>query len=436
MSEATLHPPGPEAPPASWVTQNLKHNFLVNVIDGSFFGFAIGFASFITILPLFVSTMTDSALLIGLIPAIHNAGWQLPQLFMAQRVARQPRFKPMVLALTVQERLPFLGLAGVAWWMGSVGQRWALLLTFLLITWQGLGAGLTANGWQSMIAKIIPPDRRGSFIGVQASAANVLASISAVAAGFLLEKLPSPLDFTLCFLLATVFMGVSWYFLALTREPATPPPEKSPDAPGFWNALRQILRRDRNFRWYLLARIVLQFGTIGFAFYTVYAVRFHHVGEGEVGIMTGVLLATQILANPIMGWLGDRWNRRKLSEIGMLAAAGSGLLAWLAPNPAWFYLVFILCGIANVSIWTVGMAMTMEFGQESERPMYIGLANTLTAPANILAPLLGGWMANLAGYPAAFQISVVGALCSVAIFHWLVTDPRRPAAGSPVEASQ
>jgi len=68
--------------------------------------------------------------------------------------------------------------------------------------------------------------------------------------------------------------------------------------------------------------------------------------------------------------------------------------------------------------------------------MYFGLANTLTAPANILAPLIGGWLANLAGYPAAFQVSIVGALCSVAIFHWLVSDPRRPAPNEQTEVAQ
>lgn len=56
------------------IQKNLKHNLIVNLLDGGFFGFAMGFSSFVTILPLFVSTMTHSALLIGLIPAIHNAG--------------------------------------------------------------------------------------------------------------------------------------------------------------------------------------------------------------------------------------------------------------------------------------------------------------------------------------------------------------------------
>ena len=66
----------------------LRHNLVFNLLDGAFFGFGLGFASFSTILPLFVSTMTNSALLIGLIPAIHNVGWQFPQLLTAKRISR------------------------------------------------------------------------------------------------------------------------------------------------------------------------------------------------------------------------------------------------------------------------------------------------------------------------------------------------------------
>ena len=73
---------------ADFVRKNLKHNLIVNIADGSFFGFGIGISSFSTIIPLFVSTLTNSAILIGLIPAIHNMGWQLPQLFTAQKISR------------------------------------------------------------------------------------------------------------------------------------------------------------------------------------------------------------------------------------------------------------------------------------------------------------------------------------------------------------
>src|SRR5512137_1591046 len=140
------------------VRKHLRYNLTVNLLDGGFFGLGWGFGSIGTILPLFVSRMTSSALLIGLIPAIHAVGWQLPQLFMANSVSRLRRYKPMVMWLTINERLPYLGLALIAWFAAGLGVKAALVLSFLLIIWQGLGAGFTANGWQSMLAKIIPSE--------------------------------------------------------------------------------------------------------------------------------------------------------------------------------------------------------------------------------------------------------------------------------------
>lgn len=414
--------------------KNLRHNLLVNIFDGAFFGMGIGFASFVTILPLFVSTLTDSAILIGLVPAIHNVGWQLPQVFTARWVARQKRYKPLTLFLTIQERLPFLGLALVALALPSLGVKWALILSFVMFVWQGLGAGLTANPWQSLIAKIIPSERRGTFFGLQAGAANLLASVSAILAGMILEGFVSPLNYAGCFLLAFIAMIVSWIFLALTRESAiTPRPDDALTSPSrFWASLGDILRRDRNFRWFLVARTVSFLATMGFAFYSVYAVKAHGVGEMKVGGMTATLLGVAIVANVVTGWIGDRWSRKMILEGGMVAACMSALLAWWAPTPGWFYLVFGLAAITNVSIWTVGMSTILEFGSEAERPSYIGLANTLVAPASILAPFLGGWLADLAGYTATFAASAVSAVAAVLIFHLLVREPRQARVIEPV----
>ena len=112
------------------VRKHLRHNVTVNLLDGAFFGLGWGFGSIGTIVPLFVSRMTNSALLIGLIPAIHAVGWQLPQLFMANSVSRLRRYKPMVMLMTINERLPYLGLALVAWFLVSLGVKAALILTF------------------------------------------------------------------------------------------------------------------------------------------------------------------------------------------------------------------------------------------------------------------------------------------------------------------
>lgn len=407
------------------IRQNLKHNLTVNLMDGGLFGVALGFASFSTILPLFVASMTDSATLIGLVPAIHSAGWLLPQLFTASRVARLRRYLRTVLWMTIHERIPFLGFAIVALLLPFIGLNAGLILTFLLLIWQGLGGGFTANAWTSMISKIIPPESRGTFFGMQAGLANLFISGSAIGAGYLLDSLASPWDFAACFFLASVFFAVSWFALAATREPEDTQKIIPEEETHFWDDAKKVLSRDRNFNWFLVVRVLSQFATMGFSFYIVYALREFNMTPVMAGYLTATLTVSQTVANIGMGWVGDKVGHRAMLILGAIAAFLSAVLAWNAASIAWFYPIFILAGITNVSLWTISMTMTVDFGTETNRPIYIGLAQTLTAPATIIAPILGGWIADSAGFIPTFTISTILSLVMIGILVVLVKDPRK-----------
>src|SRR5215207_2593384 len=405
--------------------KHLRYNIIVNLLDGGFFGVAIGFASFGTILPLFVASMTESATLIGLVPAIHAAGWLLPQLFTANHTAKLRRYKRTVLMMTIHERIPFLGFAVVALLLPKIGLQAGLVVTFLFLIWQGLGGGFTANSWTSMISKIMPPESRGTFFGTQAAVANLFISAAAVGAGYLLNAFDSPLDFVSCFLIASLFFTISWIFLALTREPADHEKVVEENPLPFWHGAGRILQRDKNFSWFLSARILSQFGTMGFVFYIVYALRRFEMDVVTAGYLTATLTVSQMVANASMGWLGDRVGHRLMLIVGAASALLSSLLAWFAPSLAWFFPIFVLSGFANVAIWTNGMTMTVDFSGEKERPFYIGLAQTLTAPATILAPLIGGWIADTQGFVSTFAWSSLLAVVMLAILIFLVKEPRK-----------
>jgi MFS family permease len=332
-------------------------------------------------------------------------------------------YKPAVLLMTIQERVPYLGLVLAAWVLPIYGIKVALPLAFFMLIWQGLGAGLTANPWQSMIAKIIPSESRGTFFGAQAAMANILISFSAIGAGYLLDILNSPLDFMLCFLFTSIAMGLSYFFLYLTREPEDTEKELPAENHQFWESARSILRKDTNFSWFLVFRFIYQFAAMGFAFYIVYGLRAFNMDAVTAGYLTATLTISQTVANIGMGWLGDRLGHRSMLIAGAIAVALSSFAAWAAPSIGWLYLVFVLSGLANVSFWTVGMAMTVQFGSEAERPIYIGLSNTLIAPATILAPILGGWIADVAGYQTTFLLSAVGGLLTALVLVFLVKNP-------------
>jgi len=421
----TIQAMSPPHPNEQFIQRNLRNNFTVNMLDGGFFGMALGFASFITIIPLFVSQMTDSALLIGLIPAIHSAGWQLPQLLTADQLSRVKRFKPSVLWATIHERLPILGLAGVAWFLPQMNTQTALALTFLLLIWQGLGGGFTANAWTNLVSKIIPANLHGTFFGMQTAAFTGMEAIAAILAGLILERFDSPLDFTICFLAAVLAMVISYFTLMLAREPDATPQATNELPSNFWKESRRILRSNRNFVTFLGVRSLSQFATMALSFYTIYAVWHFGVSEFTAGVMTTSFLVANILASLVMGRLADRWSPRMVMSLGALGASLSALTAWLAPSATWFYLALILASTGIVATWTIPVPLTNQFSSESERPFYIGLSNSLTAPSAILAPILGGWLADVFGFQATFFVSTVSGLLMAAILFFVMEDPLR-----------
>ncbi|MBZ0298029.1 MAG: MFS transporter [Anaerolineae bacterium] len=416
------------------ILDKLRHNFVVNLLDGAFFGFGMGFASFVTVIPLFVNSITDSTTIIGLISALHLIGWQLPQLFTASQVVGLRRFKPMVMRRTFHERWPFFGLAVVALLIPVMDRQLALALIFLMALWQSFGGGVTATAWQSMISKIIPEARRGTFFGAQSAAANLLAAISAVMAGTLLVTLDYPTNFAACFAIAGISMIISWIFLWRAYEPEHEPRVVTQSQGDFWRSVRDILRRDVNFRWFMVARILAQLSYMAVGFYTIYAVRIYSMNEQTAGVMTGVLLLGVTIANPLIGWMGDRYGHRRMLTLGSIVMTLSVAVAIFASDVSWFYVVFGLAGFAQAVLWTTTMAMTVEFGEEDERPYYIGLANTLTAPTTILSPILGGWLVDALGFHSMFTVAVVAGVLAVVVLQTTVLDPRRlrPAVPTPI----
>ncbi|MGB1288234.1 MAG: MFS transporter, partial [Aggregatilineales bacterium] len=256
------------------VNTDVRHNVTVNLLDGAFFGLGLGISSYTTILPLFIALMTDSAMLVGLVAAMHAIGWQFPQLFTSGLVSRQRRYKPAVVLLTSIERLPYFALALLALALPVLSNNVALILTFPVIVLLAFGGGFTATAWQSMLGKIIPPRILGRFYGAQSATANLLLSVGAVIAGFILGENPQHTDFALCFMLSGIFMCVSWVFIALSRETPHEPLEKQKRNSGEFRAkIMQMLNQDSNLRWFMVARVLALFAQTAIGFYAIYGAK-------------------------------------------------------------------------------------------------------------------------------------------------------------------
>src|SRR5215204_3548405 len=75
--------------PEAW--RNQGHNFRFGVANGILFSVAEAFYAPTVVLPWFINNLGGSNALIGVLPAIINGGWFLPQLFIASRIQHLPR---------------------------------------------------------------------------------------------------------------------------------------------------------------------------------------------------------------------------------------------------------------------------------------------------------------------------------------------------------
>jgi MFS family permease len=406
--------------------RRFRRNMVANVSDGTLWLFGFAFLSAATILPVYFVHLSSSTFLLGLIPAMLDLGWFLPQLFTAQHVEQLPRKKPLVALLGFIERLPFLLMAGGALWFARLPQAIAVTLFFVLMAMRSLASGLVATPWQEMIARVIPVRWRGRFFGLSNGLGGALGLVGSAIAAVLLAELPYPENFALCFLIGFIFTGLSWVALLFTVEPAQPPLPR-PVATSYRKRLFAILRDDHNFREYLISRSAGYMGGMASGFFAVYGVERFQLADAQAAIFTAVMSAAGMLSNALWGFMGDRRGHKLAMECST-ALWAVALLVALAARSVWvYYTVFALVGAANAGFILSDLSITMEFGPEAQRPTYIGLARTLSAPFLFVAPLIGGAVAQVSGYAWMFGLALALTLTSLVLLRQRVTEPRHHA---------
>ena len=66
----------------------------------------------------------------------------------------------------------------------------------------------------------------------------------------------------------------------------------------------------------------------------------------------------------------------------------------------------------------------MEFSSETDRPTYIGMSKTLTGPFLLIAPVLGGVLVQLWGYPTMFMTALIISMVAFVVIKFFVVEPR------------
>ena len=192
---------------------------------------------------------------------------------------------------------------------------------------------------------------------------------------------------------------------------------------------------------FLLASIALWF--IGYngvtTWFSVYAAESWNMTLGQANTCLTIATAGAIVTYIPSGNVASKLGRRKTIRFGTLLLSGSFAAAFVytlfssAFSPL-LYLLFILVGVAWAFINVNSLPMVVEMCRGSEVGKFTGLYYTFSMTAQIMTPIVAGWLLENVGYKTLFPYAAAFVFFSFVTMGFVRHGDNKVAARKGLEA--
>ena len=278
--------------------------------------------------------------------------------------------------------------------------------------------------WFHLFTKTTPMKLRGKLLAIRQLLSSSLGILGGFVVTFVLATFAFPTNFALLFVIAYMLTMASYTYLRKLKEPVAdsqfhdPSPASSTFSDG-----RAILKRDKNFRNFLLADAFTLMSMSASAFYAVYAIVKFDVPASYAGTFTVIVMAGMVAGNSVFGYLADSFGHKTTLIVLALSSVAASVVAIFADNILMYGFTFFFMS------WTVGLqvisrlSFVVELCSEVERQTYIALTNTITAPTAAVG-ILFGWLARAYGFQIMFIVAASIGFFAAVWLYFFVHDPR------------
>jgi len=389
-------------------------------IDMVLFSLAVGFLDASTVLPEFVGQATDSKVLVGITGILFTLVWRIPQLAAAPAANRSRDKRRWMLTFALPGRVLFFFVAFVIAVFGKSNPGLMLLVFFIAYAAFAFLDGVTALVWVELIGSAVSDSTRGMMFGMAQVVTGVLILVVQGVLRSILgpSGLGYPNNYAIIFVVAAVLLTVSVFFLVnVYEERSGENKARTVELKDYLPYLRRIAWDDLPFRNFLIMRFFLEAAFymvtpfyIGYETQRLGIPSAQAVGDSLVavtlGSIGGSLLAT---------WLSHRYSSRIVIWLSIAAVVAGPVLVFLSGGIGYPALL--------VAFFTIGVVMSagapgwlnwlIAYPEPGERPIYSGIANTVSISA-LIAPVIGGLILQVSDYAILYGVALL--LAGVAVW--------------------
>lgn len=406
------------------MTSNLektyRRNFALFLLDGILFTVALGMIGSTTVIPDFVGRLTDSKIIIGLSASLFSVGYTLPQLFVARYIVGFERKKWWFILPNIPTRFVIL-LFAIFVWFSSDNQSSTILFLFLgCYSIAALGDGLVGVPWADLTGSSLDERWRARFFGLMPAIGGlIMLAVAPLIALILSDSGPEfPNNYALLFGISGVLFVLSIFpVIFVTELQGGKAKENISTFSDYLPQLWRLLYQDKSYRGIIMAQVFTSLYLMAMPFYIGF-------GTTQLGLSSEtavpVLLAMQTIGTIggalIYTWLGAK-NNLLYMRLALAGATILPILAILAPfgGSILLYIGFLISGLSISNIMFAYHNWIVTHAPVDERPIYIGLSNTIIAVVSLIAPIIGGAIVQIGSYTLLFGTALLMAIVASVI---------------------
>jgi MFS family permease len=415
-----------------FVEDNLKRNFAGHYVHGMLGMTGFRLVNTPTFVPAYLHSISGSDFWVGIGTSLQQLGGIVSPVIGAAQIEHRKRILPVSVMLGLLMRAQILGLAISGWFLvGPWALGFALLFLFLL----GFFQGPQRVAFQLLLAKVIPIRLRGRLQAWRNLTGGFIAALLSYFAGsWLVANHVWGNGYATTFFLAFVLTSLGLSALQiLMREPEPPTVRDRKSLRDRMKDFPSLMRDDRGFAWFMVARSLVMGSRIGqpfFFLYAIFALGISAEAQPEqfgatLAILSFAYMGADTVSNLVWGYLSDHHGFRSTFVISTaLNIVGvAGLL--FSDSLVTYAMSFFVIGAAQSGFQMSTTNIVLEYGHPHDVPMRMALSNTAEGAVGAVAPLLGAGLVVLWGYEASFWATIITMCAALIVMIWKVEEPRR-----------